>query len=145
MDANSKLGYIIVHKEQSQNGAVQAVIIERNALIVANSLPDKCHGLITKRRTIEGGVEGSVINFVIISADLVTDLSNVIRDEDKEHALPKITHKSYIVNTTTSNNNVMLTHFNLRLTEKDPIRRMEVLNFKNRKKHKKFRDETSKR
>ena len=95
MDANSKLGKDIVPndpKEQSQNGNVLATI-ERNALIVANGLPDKCQGLITRKRTTEDGVEESIIDFVIVSADLVCDLKKVIIDEQNEHALTKITRQ----------------------------------------------------
>ena len=47
IDANSKLGNKIVPndpKEQSQNGKVLAEIVERNALIVANSIPEKFQG-----------------------------------------------------------------------------------------------------
>ena len=146
MDANSKLGNEIVPgdpKEHSQNGKVLASIIERNALIVVNSLPDKCHGLITRRRTTENGVEESVIDFVIVSADLLTDLKEVIIDENKEHALTKITRKKNIVNKATSDHNVMLTKLNLRVTKKDPVKRMVVLNFRNKKNQEKFKEETS--
>ena len=65
MDANSKLGNNIVPndpKEPSQNGLVLADIIERNGLIVANSLPDKCKGLITRKRTTQ---DGNVIIYAI--------------------------------------------------------------------------------
>ena len=146
MDANSKLGNEIVPgdpKEQSQNGKVLANIIERNALIVVNSLPDKCHGLITRRRTTENGGEESVIDFVIVSADLLTDLKEVIIDENKEHALTKITRKKNIVNKATSDHNVMLTKLNLRVTKKDHVKRMVVLNFRNKKNQEKFKEETS--
>ena len=94
MDANSKLGNTIIPndpKQQSQNGVVLAEIIKRNALIVANSLPDKCKGLITRRRTTQDLVEESIIDFLILSADLVGDLKEFIIDENKEHALTKIT------------------------------------------------------
>ena len=65
MDANSKLGNNIVPndpKEPSQNGLVLADIIERNGLIVANSFPDKCKGLITRKRTTQ---DGNVIIYAI--------------------------------------------------------------------------------
>ena len=60
MDANSKLGGKIIPNdpnEQSPNGAVLAEIVERNGLIVANGITQKCSGLITRRRVIEGAVE----------------------------------------------------------------------------------------
>ena len=147
MDANSKLGKEIVPnnpKEQSQNGKVLAEIVERNALVVANSLSEKCQGLITRKRTTEDGVEESIIDFVIVSADLVCDLKEMIIDEKKEHALTKITRKNNVVNKATSDHNVILTKFHLRVTRKEPMKRMEVLNFKNKNNQHKFREETSK-
>ena len=147
IDANSKLGNKIVPndpKEQSQNGKVLAELVERNALIVANSIPGICHGLITRRRTTEDGVEESVIDFVIISADLVSDLKELIIDEKGNHALTKITRKKNIVKKATSDHNVMLSKFNFRVTRKEPEKRIEVFNFKNKKNQLKFKDETSK-
>ena len=96
MDANSKLGDKIVPndpKEQSPDGNVLAEIIERNDLIVANGLTQKCKGLITRRRVIEGAEEKSVIDFLIVSADMANKLDKLVIDEDKEHAMTKITKK----------------------------------------------------
>ena len=77
MDANSKLGKDIlktdVH-EQTANGAALAAIVTRNALTVVNSLRDRVKGVITRRRIIEGGQEESVIDFLIVSEDLVEDV-----------------------------------------------------------------------
>ena len=100
LDANSKLGKNVIPKDpkdQSPNGAVLADIIDRNALIVANSLETKCSGVITRRRTTEGRVEESVIDYVIISADLLDDIEELIIDEKKEHALTKLTHSKNTV------------------------------------------------
>ena len=77
MDANSKLGKEVIPgdpKNQSPNGEIVSDIIERNGLVVANSITSKCTGVITRRRTTEVGVEESVIDFVIISADLVDNM-----------------------------------------------------------------------
>ena len=146
MDANSKLGNTIIPndpKQQSQNGVVLAEIIKRNALIVANSLPDKCKGLITRRRTTQDLVEESIIDFLILSADLVGDLKEFIIDENKEHALTKITMQKKLVNKSTSDHNVMLSRFNLKVSEKEPDKRVEVFNFKSKKNQQKFTEETS--
>ena len=77
MDANSKLGKELIPndpKDQSPNGAVLAGIIKRNVLIVVNSLETKVKGLITRKRVTVDGVEESVIDFVIVSSDLVEDI-----------------------------------------------------------------------
>ena len=93
MDANSKLGREIIPddpKDQSPNGKVLEGIIKRNALILVNSLQQKCKGLITRRRTTIDGIEESLIDFVIVSSDLVNDITELVIDEKKEFALSKI-------------------------------------------------------
>ena len=146
MDANSKLGKELIPndpKEQSPNGAILSEILERNALIVANSVTTKCKGVITRRRTIEGGVEESVIDFVIISADLLDDMEELIIDEEKKHALKKITHGKNTVRKVTSDHNVMLAKFNLTIPKKEPNKKVEVFNFKNKSNQDIFREATS--
>ena len=83
MDANRKLGKELVPKDpkdQSLNGAVLAGIIKRNAPVVVNSLEGKVKGLITRKRVTVDGVEESVIDFVIVSSDLVDDIDELIID-----------------------------------------------------------------
>ena len=45
--------------------------------------------VITRKRTTEEGVEESVIDFLIISVEVMNDLKELIIDEEKEHALTK--------------------------------------------------------
>ena len=74
MDANSKLGKNIIPngpKAQSPNGKVLEGVINQNGLIVVNSLNQKCKGVITRRKTTIDGTEESVIDFLIVSVDLV--------------------------------------------------------------------------
>ena len=90
LDANSKLGKDYIKNDphsQTPNGAVLAGIIDRNALVVVNSLEDKVKGSITRRRVTETGIEESIIDFVIISDDLINDVQKMIIDEQKEIAL----------------------------------------------------------
>jgi hypothetical protein len=146
LDANSKLGKNVIPKDpkdQSPNGAVLADIIDRNALIVANSLETKCSGVITRSRSIEGRVEESVIDFVIISADLLDDIEELIIDEKREHALTKITHSKNIVKKVTSDHNVMLSKFSLTMPKTKPPQKTEVFNFKNKVNQEKFKVLTS--
>ena len=93
MDSNSKLGPEIIPHDphnQSQNGAILAGIIERHGLVVANSLRDKCVGLITRRRKTINSVEESIIDHVLISEDLENELESMKIDEEGENALTKI-------------------------------------------------------
>ena len=130
-------------KNQTPNGAVLADIIDRNALIVANSLESKCSGVITRSRSIEGRVEESVIDFVIISADLLDDIEELIIDEKREHALTKIMHSKNAVKKVTSDHNVMLSKFSLNMSKIKPPKKVEVYNFRNKVNQEKFRVATS--
>ena len=146
MDANSKLGKEIIPndpREQSPNGVILCDIIQRNELIVANALTTKCSGVITRRRTTEVGVEESIIDFLIISSDLVDNLEELIVDEEREHALTKLTHSKNTVKKVISDHNVMLSKFNLTGANSEPIKKVEVFNFKNKENQRKFTKETS--
>ena len=146
MDANSKLGKeVIPHnpREQSTNGAILVDILQRNELIVANSLTTKCSGFITRRRTTEVGVEESIIDFLIISADRLENFEEPNIDEEKEHALTKLTHSKNTVKKTISDHNVMISKFNLTTTKIEPIKKVEVFNFRNKENQEKFTKVTS--
>ena len=86
--------------------------MERIGLIVANGLTQKCKGLITRRRVIEGADEKSVIDFLILSADMEDKLDKLIKDEDKEYALTKINKKNHIINKVNSDHNVLIFYSN---------------------------------
>ena len=50
-----------------------------------------------------------------------------------------------MVRKATSDHYVILTKFNLRTTRKEPMKRSEVFNFKNKKNQQKFKEETTKK
>ena len=146
MDANSKLGREVIPndpKNQSPNGAILSDIIERNGLIVANSITSKCKGVITRRRTTDVGVEESIIDFLIISADLLDNIKELFIDEEKEHALTKITHCKKTVKKVTSDHNVMLSKFSLTIPKSKITKRVEVFNYRNKANQAKFTELTS--
>ena len=145
MDANSKLGKELIPndpKDQSPNGAVLAGIIKRNALIVVNSLETKVKGLITRKRVTVDGVEESVIDFVIVSSDLVEDIEELIIDEEKDHALTKIVRGNATTKVIKSDHNVMITKFRLKchIENKPPT---TVFNLNNKTCQQIFKRETT--
>ena len=145
MDANSKLGKDIIPndpKDQSPNGKVLEGIINRNGLIVVNSLKEKCEGLITRKRTTIDGIEESVIDFVIVSSDLISDLTKLVIDEKRHHALSKIV-KGKPPKIIQSDHNVMLSTFKLTWNQNEDSEKETVFNLKNRECQLKFRKETS--
>ena len=74
MDANSKLGTQYIEGDshaQTNNGRLLAGILDKHALTVINGLVQKRVGIITTERTTRDGLEQSVIDFVIMSSDLI--------------------------------------------------------------------------
>ena len=95
LDANSKLGPEYIEgdpKPMSENGKILSGIIERHALIVANGLKEKSEGVITRKRDANTNSEESVLDFVIISNDLLSSLLSVHIDEERKNVLTSITN-----------------------------------------------------
>ena len=90
MDANSKLGPEMIAGDphtQSENGKILAGIISRNALVVINSLKEKCRGKITRHRTTKKNREESIIDFVLGCEVMSEMIEGMSIDETKKHAL----------------------------------------------------------
>ena len=141
MDANSKLGPNYIKGDphsQSQNGKLLAGILDRHALIVLNSLKEKSTGIITRQRVTENGLEESVIDFVIMSSDLITHVTSVNIDDRREHVLVKLMKdKKKRIIKTESDHNLILTELKIewKSDEHDCI---EVFNFKEKEAQKTF-------
>ena len=90
----------------------------------------KCEGVITRKRITEGRVEESIIDFLIISSDLVNDFAKLIIDEMGEHALTKITHGRNSVQKVSSDHNVMISNFNLTVQKSETPKKVEVFDLK---------------
>ena len=119
MDANSKLGPEYIPGDlhnMSKNGEVLSEIIEKNALIVANGLPDKSEGVVTRQRiTEDGNIEKSTIDFVIISQDLEEFIEKVKIDEERHNVLTKVTkHKNGTTTKSEADHNVIETDLNIK-------------------------------
>ena len=84
MDANSKLGKDYIKGDphnQSKNGKLLGDILDRHALIVLNGLQKKCTGVIIREKHTTEGIEQSVIDFVIMSSDLINHVEHVHIDD----------------------------------------------------------------
>ena len=147
LDANSKLGKEYIQDDphvQTPNGAALAGIIDRNALVLVKSLKEKVKGSITRRRVTEIGIEESIIDFVIISADLVNDIEEMVIDEKKEIALTVVKKSKGQIKVTTSDHNTILTKFCIDWTDNTMKETVEVFNMKNKECQEVFKNETSK-
>ena len=147
MDINSKLGpeYIPNDPHQmSKNGEILAEVIERNALIVANGLTEKCVGVITRERnTADGRKEKSVIDVVMITSDLEEELNSINIDEERKNVLTKIvTNKKGEVKKTESDHNIVEVEFSFKVKTFSSEVKEEMYNLKNPECQKKFKKHT---
>ena len=146
MDSNSKLGPEVIANDphgQSPNGKVLCDIVTRHGLIVANGISDKCEGSITRRRVTKDTIEESIIDHVIISEDLVSELDSLKIDEKQEHVLTKYTKTKTGVKKTKSDHNVLFTNFKINWNSKVKSARIEMFNLKNKSCQLMFNDVTS--
>ena len=87
MDANAKAGKHHIKKDpndMSENGVLMMDILERNKLVLGNSL-NCCKGVITRQRKTESKdqEERSVIDYFIMCEDMKNFVDEIIIDESK--------------------------------------------------------------
>ena len=142
MDANSKLGSQYIKGDphvQTSNGRLLAGILDRHALIVTNGLVQKRVGIIIRERTTSNGLEQSVIDFVIMSSDLIKHLEYIHVDDKRIHVLTKLwkSKDGKQKNKVESDHNVRETKINIPWVDKGK-KVMEVFNFKSEESLKAF-------
>ena len=109
MDANAKIGKEILKNdpnEQSNNGKILLEMVERQGLVIANTL-DKCKGLITRERKAGDNLERAVLDYLIICEGMKEFLEHMTVDEERIYTLTKYTGKKS-VKKTLSDHNVMI-------------------------------------
>ena len=146
LDANSKLGSDYIENdihEQSVNGQLLAGIIERHNLVVVNSLKDKCRGSITRKRVTSKGKEESIIDFVVVSDDLTSNVVKLLIDEDKNYAITSLRKRKGVLSCKESDHMSMITTLNIGQTRKNLRNNTDIFNIKNRVGLEKFRKVTS--
>ena len=145
LDANSKLGPQMIPGDmhcQSENGKILAGIIERNGLVLGNSL-DQCEGVVTRKRITKNNIEESAIDFVLISFDLKSAVESIKIDEEREHVLTKIMKTKNGVVKVESDHNTIISKFKLHWNKKAKENRIEMFNLKNKVCQEKFKEETT--
>ena len=129
MDFNSKLGKKYVDgdpNDTSENGKILAGIVERHALIVANGVKGKSSGVITRKRVTKKDIQESVIDYVLISRDMLSLLMTCNVDSDRKHVLTKTTKRKRIE----SDHNSIVTNFRIEWNSEIKEEKIEIFNFK---------------
>ena len=81
---------------------------------MVNGLGDICKGLITRERTTTISVEKSIIDFVIVSNDLVTDILSMMINDERKHVLTKLTKTKSGILKKESDHNTIVTKLNIK-------------------------------
>ena len=144
-DMNSKLGPDHIPndpKKITENGIILAGIIERNALTVVNSLQGKCTGLITRERNTVNGVEKSIIDFVMVSQDLVKEVRRMIIDDERKYVLTRLTKTKKGTVKKESDHNTIFTELDIKWKPDTKQYKQEVYNLKDKESQRSFKEDT---
>ena len=147
MDANSRLGPGVIKGDpydQSDNGRILHDIIKRNALIVMNSVKDKCTGRITRRRITKTTKEESIIDLIIVCENMEEIITKVTFDEDRKYVLSRYTKSKKGITIKESDHNSMITQIKTEWNKKKNICRLETYNLKEKDGLTKFKEMTNK-
>ena len=126
----------------SKNGKVLAAVMERHTLCVVNGLTDKSKGLITREMSTINGIERSVIDFVIVSSDLVKHIKNIHIDDKRINVLTKNVKTKEGTITTKSDHNIIETKFNIKWSRRSS-KVIEVFKFKDTVAQHRFKIDTT--
>ena len=103
----------------------------------------KCTGNITRRRVTNDTTEESIIDFVISNENLENKIESLLIDENKDHALIKITKTRDGIKKTESDHNSMITKLKFNWSRQQKKDRVEIYNLKNKDCQAKFKSKTS--
>ena len=73
-------------RPQNRNGKLFKEFLDRNKLTVVNSLPI-CKGLITRKRSKDGKLEESILDFFVVCSFVLPYVKQMVIDENKKYIL----------------------------------------------------------
>ena len=145
MDANAKVGKNIIKEDQhsiSSNGRIMLDFIERQCLIISNSM-DICKGVVTREREFENRVEKSTIDYIITCEELSEFITEMMIDEDRIHTLSRFIKKKTGNRIIKSDHNILLANFSVTFNRMPRQIRKEHFMFKCVESKKLFLEETN--
>ena len=144
-DSNAKLGPEWILNDphpMSENGRLLAGMITRQSLEIAN-YSNKCKGgPITRQRTVNGKVEKSCIDFVLMCQTLASSLCSFIIDSDGLFTLTKYTSTKGNPSVVKSDHFTLISKFEINWTENKP-KRQEHFKLRDEEGLKKFKTYTT--
>lgn len=143
MDCNAKLGSSIIKgdpHQMSENGAMLNEILIKHNLMVLNS-SEKCKGLITRRRDTIKGIEESVIDFIVVSQEIIPFIECTEIDDKRLKALTNFSKQNELVIIKKSDHNVLTASFNIPVKMRKPMNK-EIFSLRNKEQLFQFTDNT---
>lgn len=102
------------------------ILKQHENLILLNGT-DLCQGLITRSRVAGNNIEKSIIDFVILSDDLLPLVISIIIDEDRKYSLTRITKDESGKTCVIESDHNLITEFNIAAREKKSLKELTCL------------------
>ena len=145
MDANSWLGSSLIHGDphnQNQNGKLFENFLFRNPNLTVLNADKLCQGKITRCRVVNGKLEKSIIDFIIICEKLLPYFLKMTIDEEKLFSLTNFSSKRKGEKAKTSDHNSQIAEFQL-IFKNEKEERKTFFNFGDHDSMKSFKTSTS--
>ena len=126
---------------QNQNGKLFKSFLERNNLTVVNSQPI-CEGLITRKRTKNGILEESILDFFVVCNFILPFVEKMVIDENKEYILTNFLPAKQNRRAVDSDHMTIYLDLNIEFENMKP-ERQEIYNFKESEGQRKFKIATT--
>ena len=94
---------------------------------------------MTRSLEVHGNNEQSVLDFVLISDDLLPLVNSMVIDEDRKYSVTRIRKVKGKTVVTESDHNTLLVDMNLSWEKKRKVERSEIFNFKDEEGQVKFK------
>ena len=114
------------------DGTILAGILERNVLTVVNGLEEICTSLITRQRSTTVGYKKSIIDFVVVSQNLVKHIKSMFIDDKRKHVLTSLRKIKNGIHKKESDHNTILTELYISYKQEIRSSRIEMLNLKDK-------------
>ena len=127
MDANSWLGKDYIKEdphEQNNNGKLFHEFLQRNPQLNLLNMSERCEGIITRSRSVQGKREESVIDFVITCDKVLPHFETMKIDEEKVDALTNFNSKKKGKLAKTSDHNSIFVNFHFKIRPEKVERRV---------------------
>ena len=130
--------------QMSVNGKILAGVKERHALVVLNGSEAKRTGTITRERSTSQNIEKSVLDFLILSTNLVQHVERMHIHEERHNVLTKIIKKrNKVVEKSESDHDTIIVEMNIKWKETTKQIYVEVFKYNDEEALKTFKQVTT--